>query len=197
MVSYHLIAAQMVLMGTGLGLTSTAATESIMGVVKPEQAGAGSAVNDATREIGGALGVAVLGSVYSSLYASHLRGQIGGLPSALVQKATSSFGAGRGVAARIPGVPGIVFGQSVARVVHERVTRGLLRGRRRLRGRGGLRRRSPAEPSRLDRGRRLGAVSIVSRRARRLPRDGLSSTNEVTMAPAGVWPERWAYMGGP
>ena len=95
-VSYQLIAAQMVLMGTGLGLTSTAATESIMGVVKPEQAGAGSAVNDATREIGGALGVAVLGSVYSSLYASHLRGQIGGLPSGLVQKATSASGrAGR------------------------------------------------------------------------------------------------------
>ena len=114
LVSYDLIAAQMVLMGTGLGLTSTAATESIMGVVKPEQAGAGSAVNDATREIGGALGVAVLGSVYSSLYASHLRGQSGGLPSALVQKATSSFGAGRAVAARIPGVLGIAFGQSVS-----------------------------------------------------------------------------------
>jgi hypothetical protein len=100
-------------MGAGLGLTSTAATESIMGVVKPEQAGAGSAVNDATREIGGALGVAVLGSVYASLYASRLRGHSGGFPSALVQKATSSFGAGRAVAAQIQGLPGIAFGQSV------------------------------------------------------------------------------------
>jgi EmrB/QacA subfamily drug resistance transporter len=113
LVSYDLIAAQMVLMGTGLGLTSTAATESIMGVVKPEQAGAGSAVNDTTREIGGALGVAVLGSVYSSLYASHLRGHSGGLSSVLVRKATSSFGAGRAIATHIPGDPGIAFGQAV------------------------------------------------------------------------------------
>jgi predicted MFS family arabinose efflux permease len=114
LVNYDLIAAQMVLMGTGLGLTSTAATESIMGVVKPEQAGAGSAVNDATREIGGALGVAVLGSVYSSLYTSHLRGHSGGLWSALVQKATSSFGAGRAIATHIPGASGIAFGHAVS-----------------------------------------------------------------------------------
>jgi EmrB/QacA subfamily drug resistance transporter len=114
LVKYDLIAVQMVLMGTGLGLTSTAATESIMGVVKPEQAGAGSAVNDATREIGGTLGVAVLGSVYASLYASHLRGHSGGLSSALVQKATSSFGSGRAIAAHIPGGPGLAFGDAVS-----------------------------------------------------------------------------------
>jgi EmrB/QacA subfamily drug resistance transporter len=114
LVKYDLIAAQMVLMGTGLGLTSTAATESIMGVVKPEQAGAGSAVNDATREIGGTLGVAVLGSVYASLYASHLRGHSAGLSSALVQKATSSFGAGRAIAAHISGGPGLAFGDAVS-----------------------------------------------------------------------------------
>jgi EmrB/QacA subfamily drug resistance transporter len=113
LVSYDLIAVQMVLMGAGLGLTSTAATESIIGVVKPEQAGAGSAVNDATREIGGALGVAVLGSVYSSLYASHLRGHAAGLPSALTEKAMSSFGAGRALAAHVPGEPGVAFEQAV------------------------------------------------------------------------------------
>jgi hypothetical protein len=38
------------------------------GVVRPEQAGAGSALNDATRQVGGTLGVAVLGSIYSTLY---------------------------------------------------------------------------------------------------------------------------------
>jgi EmrB/QacA subfamily drug resistance transporter len=113
LVSYDLIVAEMVLMGAGLGLTSTAATESIMGVVRPEQAGAGSAVNDATREIGGTLGVAVLGSVYASLYASHLRSHSGGLPPALVQKAVSSFGSGRAVADRLGGAPGIAFGHAV------------------------------------------------------------------------------------
>jgi len=113
LLSYDVIAAQMVLMGLGLGLTSTAATESIMGVVRPEQAGAGSAVNDATREIGGTLGVAVLGSVYSSLYASHLRTHAGALPSALVQRATTSFGAGRAVAGHLSGAAGPAFGRVV------------------------------------------------------------------------------------
>lgn len=67
-VTYPVMAAQMVLMGTGLGLTTAPATDSIMGVVRPEQAGAGSAVNDATRQIGGTLGVAIIGSIFSTLY---------------------------------------------------------------------------------------------------------------------------------
>ncbi|TRW78488.1 MFS transporter [Mycolicibacterium sp. 018/SC-01/001] len=71
-IGYPEMAAQMVLLGGGLGLTSAPATESIMGVVRPEQAGAGSAVNDATRQVGGTLGVAVLGSVFSTLYLSRV-----------------------------------------------------------------------------------------------------------------------------
>ncbi|PJE11637.1 MFS transporter [Mycobacterium sp.] len=71
-VSYLEMAGQMVLLGGGLGLTSAPATDSIMGVVRPEQAGAGSAVNDATRQVGGTLGVAVIGSVFSTIYIRHL-----------------------------------------------------------------------------------------------------------------------------
>ena len=67
--SYGTIAAQMVVLGTGMGLTSAPATEAIMGVVPKAKAGVGSAVNDATRLLGGTLGVAVIGSVYASLYA--------------------------------------------------------------------------------------------------------------------------------
>ena len=70
--SYGTIAAQMVVLGTGMGLTSAPATEAIMGVVPKAKAGVGSAVNDATRLLGGTLGVAVIGSVYASLYASRL-----------------------------------------------------------------------------------------------------------------------------
>jgi predicted MFS family arabinose efflux permease len=70
--SYLTIAAQMVVLGTGMGLTSAPATEAIMGVVPKAKAGVGSAVNDATRLLGGTLGVAVIGSVYASLYASRL-----------------------------------------------------------------------------------------------------------------------------
>ena len=72
------IVPQMLLMGTGLGLISTPATESIMQVLPPARAGVGSAVNDATRELGGTLGVAVVGSLFSSLYAARLVEQLDG-----------------------------------------------------------------------------------------------------------------------
>ena len=48
------------------------ATEAIMGVVPRAKAGVGSAVNDTTRLLGGTLGVAIIGSVYASLYSSRL-----------------------------------------------------------------------------------------------------------------------------
>ena len=80
--SYVTIAAQMVVLGTGMGLTSAPATEAIMGVVPKAKAGVGSAVNDATRLLGGTLGVAVIGSVYASLYASRLTDALpSGLPA--------------------------------------------------------------------------------------------------------------------
>jgi len=69
---YSQIVGQMVLMGLGLGLTTAPATESILSVLPPAKAGVGSAVNDATREAGGTLGVAILGSIFTNLYASHL-----------------------------------------------------------------------------------------------------------------------------
>jgi EmrB/QacA subfamily drug resistance transporter len=91
--SYGVIAAQMVVLGTGMGLTSAPATEAIMGVVPKAKAGVGSAVNDATRLLGGTLGVAVIGSVYASLYASRLTDAIRpGLPSAIAQTAHASIG---------------------------------------------------------------------------------------------------------
>ena len=52
------------LFGVGLGLTSAPATESIMGSLPPSRAGVGSAINDTTRQTGGALGVAIIGSVF-------------------------------------------------------------------------------------------------------------------------------------
>jgi EmrB/QacA subfamily drug resistance transporter len=92
--SYGVIAAQMVVLGTGMGLTSAPATEAIMGVVPKAKAGVGSAVNDATRLLGGTLGVAVIGSVYASLYASRLTSALpSGLPSALTRAAHASIGA--------------------------------------------------------------------------------------------------------
>ena len=92
--SYGTIAAQMVVLGTGMGLTSAPATEAIMGVVPKAKAGVGSAVNDATRLLGGTLGVAVIGSVYASLYASRLTSALPvGMPATVARTAHASVGA--------------------------------------------------------------------------------------------------------
>jgi hypothetical protein len=69
----------MMLMAVGMGLTMAPATESIMGALPRAKAGVGSAVNDTTRQVGGALGVAIVGSVLASTYgnqvADFLRGK--------------------------------------------------------------------------------------------------------------------------
>jgi EmrB/QacA subfamily drug resistance transporter len=69
---YVQIAAQMVLLGGGLGLTTAPATEAIMGSLSADKAGVGSAVNDTTRELGGTLGVAIVGSVFASVYSARI-----------------------------------------------------------------------------------------------------------------------------
>ncbi len=119
---YTRVAMQMVLLGGGLGLTTAPATESIMGVVRPEQAGAGSAVNDATREVGGTLGVAVLGSICASLYTQHLHpaGALAGAPAALLARAGSSLGEGLAIAAQTPA--------PLRSALHDAVTAGFLAG---------------------------------------------------------------------
>lgn len=88
---YLELAGQMIVLGLGMGLTSAPATEAIMGVVPKEKAGIGSAVNDATRELGGTLGVAVIGSVFASLYSARLA-LPGGLPSEAAHAARESVG---------------------------------------------------------------------------------------------------------
>jgi hypothetical protein len=69
---YGRLASAFVLMGAGMGLAGAPATESIMSSLPPARANVGSAVNDTTRELGGALGVAVVGSLMSSLYAAQV-----------------------------------------------------------------------------------------------------------------------------
>jgi EmrB/QacA subfamily drug resistance transporter len=96
--SYGVIAAQMIVYGLGMGLTSAPATESIMGAVRADQAGVGSAVNDSTRLLGATLGVAVLGSVYASLYSTKLdRSLPNHLPQTLASRAHQSIGSAFGV----------------------------------------------------------------------------------------------------
>jgi EmrB/QacA subfamily drug resistance transporter len=69
-----------ILIGLGIGQTTAPSTTLIMSAVRTSKSGVGSAVNDVSRELGGALGIAVLGSVLNEAY----RGKIGGrLPAGL------------------------------------------------------------------------------------------------------------------
>jgi MFS family permease len=94
----------MTLMAAGLALTASPATDAIMGALPPAKAGAGSAVNDTTREVGGTLGVAILGSVLNSAYGHHVQTALAGLgaPHAVASAAGKSIEAGLVTAGHFP-----------------------------------------------------------------------------------------------
>jgi EmrB/QacA subfamily drug resistance transporter len=91
---------RMMLMALGMSLTMAPATESIMSSLPLGKAGVGSAVNDTTRQVGGALGVAVIGSVLSSIYASKMGDFLAGTPVTghAADTVKQSLGAALGVA---------------------------------------------------------------------------------------------------
>nr|WP_237534600.1 MFS transporter [Streptomyces sp. SID3343] len=61
------------LAGLGVGIAAPTATEAVMGCLPADRTGAGSAINDATRQIGSAVGVAVQGSILTSVHADRMR----------------------------------------------------------------------------------------------------------------------------
>lgn len=88
------------LMGLGMGATMAPATDSIMGSLPLAKAGVGSAMNDTTRMVGGALGVAVIGSVLSSSYGEAMAPAVSNLPAPAATAASDSVGAALAVAGR-------------------------------------------------------------------------------------------------
>ena len=99
--TYAEIAAQMVLGGIGIGFTTAPATESVMGAVSRAQAGVGSAVNDSTRLVGGTLGVAVIASVFASLYRTSLHNHLTAVPVTVTQAARGSVGGALQISRRL------------------------------------------------------------------------------------------------
>ena len=71
------VVVSMVLLSLGLSLTTAPSTEAVMGSLRADQVGAGAAVNNTTRELGGTLGVAVLGSVFASTFAPRVVAGLG------------------------------------------------------------------------------------------------------------------------
>lgn len=81
------------LFGFGGGLVLAPLTDTVMAAVPVEDAGVGSAVNDVSRELGGALGVAVIGTIVNGLYSSNVADSLAGsAPPQLVEAAGEGIG---------------------------------------------------------------------------------------------------------
>jgi EmrB/QacA subfamily drug resistance transporter len=87
--SYWWLVVGLVPLGAGMGLAMTPATAAVTDALPAEKQGVGSAVNDLSRELGGALGIAVLGSILQSVYRNNL--DVSGVPSALADRARESL----------------------------------------------------------------------------------------------------------
>jgi EmrB/QacA subfamily drug resistance transporter len=87
--AYPWLLAGLVPLGIGMGAATTPATTAITEALPLAQQGVGSALNDLSREVGGALGTAVIGSIVTAVYRSSL--QIPGAPAQAVAKAQASF----------------------------------------------------------------------------------------------------------
>ncbi|HTE22188.1 MAG TPA: MFS transporter [Candidatus Limnocylindria bacterium] len=91
----------MVVMAFGMGVAMSPTTDLLMSAVPRERAGMGSAMNDTTRELGGALGIAVLGSLGASQYSARIAPAIAGLPEAAKSAAEQSLAGAMMVAQRM------------------------------------------------------------------------------------------------
>ena len=98
--------AGVLVMATGMSISMAPATASIMSSLPLRKAGVGSGWNDTTRELGGALGVAVLGSVMASQYTSELTGRLGGVPAEIGRVAETSVGAAVQISTELPATLG-------------------------------------------------------------------------------------------
>jgi EmrB/QacA subfamily drug resistance transporter len=103
---YSFLLVASIVIAAGMGLAMAPATESIMGSLPPAQAGVGSAVNDTTRSLGGALGVAIMGSVAASIFTSHVQPALVHVPANLAAQAQASVGAAVAVGQHAPGSTG-------------------------------------------------------------------------------------------
>src|SRR6266851_3602093 len=106
--AYPALALAVAIMGAGMGLVMAPASTTIMTTVPAHQAGAGSAINDTIREVGGALGIAIVGSLSAAVYHSRLGSVLAAshAPSHIVHVATSSVAAADIAGQRIGGLQG-------------------------------------------------------------------------------------------
>ncbi len=149
-----------------MGWVMAPATAAVMGAVPPEKAGVASAMNDVTRQVGGSLGTAVIGSFIATLFTAGMNDDVAGLPEPARLAAEDSIGQAEAVASSLEGSQGQALSDAAASTFTDAIGVGFA-----VAGLCAL----------------LGAVLV----ARRLPRGGEQSATEP-IASAGAIPERIA-----
>jgi MFS transporter, DHA2 family, multidrug resistance protein len=101
------------------------ATASVMGAVPKEKSGVASAMNDVTRQVGGSLGTAIIGSLVTSFYGSRVADAASGLPSGTEDAVKDSIGTADAVAAQLPADQGASLAHSAANAFTDALGLGL------------------------------------------------------------------------
>jgi EmrB/QacA subfamily drug resistance transporter len=106
--AYPALALAVAIMGAGMGLVMAPASTTIMTTVPAHQAGAGSAINDTIREVGGALGIAIIGSLAAAVYRSRLAPVLATAhaPGPVAHLAISSVAAADSIGRHVGGLQG-------------------------------------------------------------------------------------------
>jgi MFS family permease len=92
-------------LGVGIGFTMSPATSAVMNSLPPNRAGIGSAMNDTTRQLGGALGIAVLGALMNGVYRSGINqlSGISGITSSMLEEIRGSIQSAQIIAQNVSG----------------------------------------------------------------------------------------------
>ena len=104
----------LLIMSTNIGLCTRPTTSAIMGAVQDEKQGVASAINDTTREVGAAIGIAVAGSILAAQYNRNLDSQLAAFPEPVRGPASDSLAAALAVADQM-GTPGARLAKSPRR----------------------------------------------------------------------------------
>ncbi|MEU5347593.1 MFS transporter [Streptomyces sp. NPDC020766] len=120
--------APMMMLGLAIGLSVSPATDTIMSSFPESELGVGGGANDTALELGGSLGIAVLGSLLATAYKDRLADLVGGqLPASAMETAKDSVGGGLAVAEQIAKTPsaGPQQAQALIDAVHEAFAHGV------------------------------------------------------------------------
>jgi predicted MFS family arabinose efflux permease len=125
---YGPVLAALLLAGTGIGVAMAPATDSVMGALPLSKASVGSAMNDTARLVGGAFGVAILGTIMSQVYRDHIAATADRLPAPAAAAVRDSLQAALHVAANVPQRSGDALAEAARIAFTDAVNRAALVG---------------------------------------------------------------------